>query len=159
MTIKSPKLIFRTAALLMVVCLLMGCVQEKDSLHEHVHDEPEHWPTSMVEAADFIESRVEQLDAADTTSDESIARIVSELKDLVEWSPEIAAESDLAEEDWLPIYEMSEAIRKHFQSGEVGVKDLGSDFKKLCDLLRDASGKLPVEDAAQSQEQSDEPIE
>lgn len=125
--------------------MLSGCAQEKESLHEHEHDEPKHWPDNMAQAAEFIEARVQKL--GETTT-EPAEEIESELQDLVEWAPEIAADTGLGENDWVPIYEMSEAIRKHMRGGDVTAPELASDLEKLARLLREAHAKLNIEDDA-----------
>lgn len=124
------------ACLGMVV--VVGCVAERESLHELDHQEPAHWPKSMEEAAEFIASRVQVL-APHTQADDAQARqAISQLRDLVEWSPELAADTDMSEADWLPIYELSEAIRTHMQSSDVDLIEFADDFDKLCQLLRTA---------------------
>jgi DNA repair ATPase RecN len=137
---------------LLAACVLAGCGQEKESLHEHEHDAPEHWPSDMAEAAEFIMQRVELLSGASTQplEDAELAKDTSslketeeELRDLVEWAPEVAADTDLPEVDWVPVYEMSEVIRKHLQSGDVTAADLSGDLKKLAKLLEEAHAKLP----------------
>ncbi|GAB5405543.1 MAG: hypothetical protein Aurels2KO_37740 [Aureliella sp.] len=142
--VKKSKLCCHLMALL-VACLVVGCAQEKESLHEHEHDAPKHWPTSMAEAAGFIEVRVQQLGGL---SGESLEDIEHELQDLVEWAPEVAADTDLLEKDWVPVYEMSEAVRKHLLKGDVSASDLVGDFEKLTSLLRDAHKKLNIEEPA-----------
>lgn len=127
---------------LLAACLVAGCAQEKESLHEHEHDSPDHWPESMAEAAEFIQARVQQLSESSAVPQEQVEH---ELQDLVEWSPEIAADTDLLEEDWIPVYEMSEAIRRHMLNGDVSASDLAGDFEKLISLLRDAHSKLNIE--------------
>lgn len=131
---------------LLAACVLAGCGQEKESLHEHEHDAPEHWPGDMAEAAEFIMQRVELLSATDSQpsqDEESGKTTEGELRDLVEWAPEVAADTDLPEVDWVPVYEMSEVIRKHLQSGDVTAADLSGDLEKLAKLLEEAHAKLP----------------
>ncbi len=132
--------------LLLVAFVLTGCAQEKESLHEHEHDAPKHWPRDMAEAAEFIKQRVDLLNAVSTDplKDAELAKNTEEeLQDLVEWAPEVAADTDLPEVDWVPVYEMSEVIRKHLQSGDVSAADLSGDLKKLAKLLEEAHTKLP----------------
>ena len=70
------------------------------------------------------------------TDKETVATL-DELHDLVEWTPEITADTDLSESDWLPIYEHCESItsRHDFQDWDQGLKD---DSQQLCELLKKA---------------------
>ncbi len=119
--------------------LIVGCEAEKETNHEHTHSEPRHWPDDLAEAATFILQRVESLHASEPSlADEERMETIHELQDLVEWSPEVAADTDLSEEKWIPIFELSEAIRKHMQPGDVDPTTFSSDFDKLVQLLTDA---------------------
>lgn len=126
--------------MLLGVVLLTGCVEEKESLHEDDHELPAHWPASMADAADKIDQRIGLL-GGDTQQDIELAR--SELQDLVEWAPEVAADTDIREEDWNLIYESSETLRKHLAAGDVSIKSFQEDFERLTSLLREAHIKLP----------------
>lgn len=122
--------------------MLAGCATEKESLYEHDHHEPEHWPHSISEAADFIESRVANF-ASGNVEEKQLSLLHDELADLVGWAPEIAADTDLSEADWLPIYELSEAMRRQLNAGDDPV-EIESEFGRLIELLRDAESKLPA---------------
>ena len=135
-----PRLIW-TRALLALVVLFVGCGQELESTHEHSHEEPRHWPRDMAQAAASIGGRMKTLENPNISAD-TRARIIDELKDLVEWSPEIAGDTDLPESNWLPIYEISEQIRSHMQAGDVDPLVFESDFAKLTELLDKASKQM-----------------
>lgn len=121
-----------------VLGVCTGCVAEKESLHDHEHEEPPHWPSSLGEAAEFIETRVNLLSDDSGGDAEELQRANEELIDLVAWAPEIAADTDLSEEKWLPIYDLCEAIRGHMESGEVAVSEFSEDFDKLGTMLESA---------------------
>ena len=128
---------------LAAVLLIAGCHTEKESLHELDHEVPPHWPSSIFDTAIKIQERLDALldgaaDSVETGSADSEATIRSELLDLVTWAPEIAADTNLTEQQWIPIYEMSETIRKHLASDDVAISQIGEDFQKLDALLRDA---------------------
>jgi hypothetical protein len=132
---RSPhRTLFRTAVLCTTLVVFAGCGAEKESTHEDSHEKPAHWPGSLNEAADFMDARLQLLE----TSDSEVSVVRDELTDLVTWAPEIAADTDLSEEDWLPIYELSEAVRLHLLPGDVDPLLIESDFDRLCKLLRDA---------------------
>jgi hypothetical protein len=130
---RSPhRTLFRTAVLCTTLVVFAGCGAEKESTHEDSHEKPAHWPGSLNEAADFMDARLQLLE----TSDSEVSVVRDELTDLVTWAPEIAADTDLSEEDWLPIYELSEAVRLHLLPGDVDPLLIESDFDRLCKLLR-----------------------
>lgn len=131
----THRLPLRMGLLSVLIVTLAGCGAEKESTHAHTHSEPKHWPTSLGEAADYIDSRIQSL----VSSGEQDSEVVDELKDLIEWTPQIAADTDLPEDDWIPIYELSEAIRLHLLPGDVDPLLIESDFDRLCNLLRDAN--------------------
>ncbi len=122
--------------------LFLGCATEKESLHENDHEDPDHWPADLAEAAAFIDSRMQSLTSDPARSAEARARAIEELRDLIEWTPEIAADTTLSESQWIPIYELSETIRKHMQPGDVDPTVFSSDFEKLIRLLRDADARM-----------------
>lgn len=133
-----------------VICLLLtGCGAEKESLFEDDHHLPAHWPSNLSDAADKIEQRLELLTNQGTASDEPDASTVmdaaeSELRDLVEWIPEVAADTDLSEAQWLPIYEMCEVMREHLSRGDVKALDIEEDFHRLQALLVESARALPT---------------
>ena len=132
----------RTLLAVLAMLVLAGCEPEKESLHEHDHEEPEHWPASMQDAARLIEQRLAIL--SNTSSDDTHEKehAQEELLDLVEWSPEIAADTDLAEEAWLPIFAASESLRKGLQSSNSDPQDFVDEFKQLVQLLNSAYASL-----------------
>ncbi|MEM8735573.1 MAG: hypothetical protein AAGG44_15170 [Planctomycetota bacterium] len=146
---------------LYMICVLAttvffsGCVAESESLHEHGHVEPRHWPSSIVQAADYIEQRLAELQAAtDEPTAERRSVLLDELNDLVEWSPEVAADSDLPEAKWIPIYEISETIRGHLSAGDSELKSISGEFEELTTLLRAAGEEVAKLEAAKLDEMS-----
>ncbi len=138
----------------LLLCIVIGCAEGKESLHELDHELPPHWPTSMSDAAAQIEERI-TLDSSSPYHSEARG----ELEDLVSWIPEIAADTDLTEADWLPIYELSETLRKHLAAGDVDVDVFKDDFKRLQSLLRDSEAKLPIlntNETSSSEQQHDD---
>ncbi len=135
------------------VLLLTGCGVEKDSLFEEDHEIPAHWPSSLLDAVEKIDQRLallagrtapsaakhEQQDARQLDSESC----ESELRDLVAWIPEVVADTDLTEEQWLPVYELCEVMRDHLSSSDVSAIDIEEDFRKLQVLLSQSSKLLP----------------
>jgi hypothetical protein len=117
-----------------LICLsAIGCGSEQEHLFEEEHERPAHWPSGPADAAQKIRER---LDGYLTNPKDDQYR--EQLLDLVEWAPEIAAETDLAESDWNPIHGISEAIRQHLNQSDVTIGDVQQDFIRLAALLERA---------------------
>ncbi len=117
----------------LVLMPVVGCNESQESLHELDHVVPAHWPSSLQDAAEKIEQRVTSVKAS--TSPPTVRE---ELQDLIEWAPEIAADTDMSEAQWLPIYRLSETLRGHLNAGDLAVEDIEEDFSRLCELLQAA---------------------
>ena len=115
-----------------------GCVAEKESLHEMDHELPPHWPLNIEDAAQKIQQRLGLIEI-----NESLETTRKELTDLIEWAPEVAADTDLAELEWMPIYELSETLRHHLSAKDISLHDCRDDIEPLIALLREAHVKLP----------------
>ena len=129
------KSILVSAALLFVT--ISGCGQPSATASGetgHDHGVPHHMPRSLVDLCRQVRVRLEMFDsnrADDTTK--------SELTDLVSWTPEFAADTDIGEGRWLPIYELSEQIRLSIESDpqdwDVRRRD---QIIRLCQISEDA---------------------
>lgn len=101
-------------ALMLMSMMFVGCSNEqRESLHENDHFVAEHWPSSLADAAAKIEARVVML------KEEENEQAMNELFDIVGWVPEIAADSELTEEDWIPIHHASDALSSKLAKGVV----------------------------------------
>ena len=116
----------------------LGCVAEKESLHEMDHELPPHWPLNMDDAAQKIRQKLDLIETK-----ESLETTREELLDLIEWSPEVAADTDLAELEWIPIYELSETLRHHLVAKDISLNDCRDDIERFIVLLRESHAKLP----------------
>ena len=131
----------RGTMLLLLLTLLVGCGAESDktSLHDHEHAVPEHEPRSLADLGKKIRARVAVLEKTPGDSD-----TVSELNDLISWSAEIAADTNISEERWLPIYELSESIRVSIEDDAENWETQRCDQAiRLCQLTEDAWRSLP----------------
>ena len=137
----------RWITLLFLGSLTLGCVAERDSLHEMDHELPPHWPQSMQDAAQKIEER---LGAIQIKDGQDKAR--EELSDLIEWAPEVAADTDLQELDWVPIYKLSETLRHHLSAKDITLDDCRDDLERFVILLRESHAKLPTTNSLQDDE-------
>jgi hypothetical protein len=148
-----------TAAGLLVCLLLTGCGAEKESLFEEEHDLPAHWPSGLADAANKIDQRLSQLRVAmeskHASAGHELDQSESELRDLVEWIPEVAADTDLNETQWLLIYEMCEVMREHLSRGDVSAFGIEEDFRRLQGLLVDSERMLPSSTDAPPAEDSE----
>ncbi len=115
-----------------------GCVAEKKSLHEMDHELPPHWPLHMEDAAKKIEQRL-----SGSQDKESAEKVYQEVLDLIEWAPEVAADTNLSEADWVPIHELSETLRNHLRSNDISIDDCREDLERFIALLRESHAKLP----------------
>lgn len=85
------------ALIALVVCLIgiTGCRTEPDE-HEDESHFPPHWPKTFLVAAD----RLEQIVANPTGTPSLAESVEQELADLVDWLPELLADSDISKEDF-----------------------------------------------------------
>ncbi len=85
------------AALLLTLCMIsnIGCGDGEEQHLEHFI--PAHKPKSFGELVEQIFARVEAAASAESDVD---ATVLKELKDIIEWIPELAADSDLRKADW-----------------------------------------------------------
>lgn len=118
---------------------LAGCGTEQESLYELEHELPAHWPRDLTDASQKISQRMQML-----SSEPGDAQAATELRELVEWIPEIAADSELPEEHWLTIYDLCEAMRNHLYDPSIGPLDISEDFDRLRGLLEQAAAKLAI---------------
>lgn len=131
----------RLAFLLLFFSVQLGCPSERESLHELDHQQPAHWPKGLRAAARGIEQRTDNLQsgAADPQT-------LEELIDLVEWVPEIAADTDLSEQRWQPIYDLSERLRGQLRKANFDISSSESELRQLVQLLRAAHQELPPDE-------------
>ena len=132
------------AVLLITVTLLVGgCTGEdvsaKTSLFDHEHDLPPHTPKSLMDLSNKIRARLKLVSQSSDS-----ARVQTELSDLIGWSAEIAADTDIGEQRWLPIYELSEELRLAIaENPSHWTPERISKTTRLCQLSEAAWQALP----------------
>ena len=127
---------------LFLLAATIGCQESKQSLYEEIdHQTHAHWPSDLVDADSNIRLRLDLL--ALQPSDKIVE---SELVDLVSWCAEVAADTDLTEQQWLPIYEQTEALRKRLQS-DIDLASLTNELAQLSKTLEAAHHSLPTKPA------------
>ena len=130
--------------------LFVGCSSdpEKESLFDHSHETPPHWPSNLGDATVKIRQRLEQLDS-DT------GETAAELSDLVSWMPEFAADTSMSEGQWSPIWEASESLRQDLEEnrGDWDAENRQQALR-LCILIDAAWSQLPEEERLAERYQS-----
>ena len=125
------------AASIGILCIACGgCSSEENQTddHAHHHEIAEHMPRSLGDLCGKIRDRLKHL-----KSDQSDADVKAELADLISWAPEFAADTNIDESRWIPIYESSEEIRLSIEKNtnqwdEARIKQITN----LCQISEDA---------------------
>jgi hypothetical protein len=104
---------------------MTGCADEQESLHEHDHFVPAHWPANLGHASQLIVARLPQ------APEDEVAR--KELLDLMSWVPEIAADTELSEQQWDPIFAECEQFRGRLLRGFDNA--LETELQQLAEFL------------------------
>lgn len=106
----------------------LGCGSDQPAPHrEHVI--PAHWPTDLPDA------RAKILERLETSGDATFP--AAELRDIIGWLPEIAADTPLSESQWLPIHEACDrlSLRLRQTTPPWDATTIGQ-LRDLCDLLQ-----------------------
>jgi hypothetical protein len=161
------------AALLIVFCggcRTQDDAAPKASHFEHDHEIAAHWPNDLADVADKIRKRLAWMDTGEVPvmepvmeqdhdahdhhrhdhhdaheGEESVQTFepVPEIVDLVSWVPEIAADTNLPEVDWLPLYQKSESLKKKLRDAtEQVIRDNRTEIESLCQLIDEASSQI-----------------
>lgn len=126
---------------------------DKRSHHDVDHTTPDHWPDGLADLAVKITRRVETLRVR-SEGDETAGR---ELSDLVSWSPEVAADSDLTESEWIPIHQESEALARQLNSDRGRWTETNLERASgLAEQIADASSRIVAIDVALQENLGDE---
>jgi len=142
---------------------LAGCSTEgtspKTSHFEHDHEVAAHWPSDLADAATKIRDRLIWLkdgrvpesheDDDDHGHDHDHENDPwAEIVEIVSWIPEIAADTNLSEADWLQLYHASESLLGNLQSadGKLTGNNL-QQLESLCELVDDAATRIPEQPA------------
>ena len=107
------RLVLLGMSMLSVWVACAGCSQDSSQTksHVHSHETVNHMPKSLGDLCRKILVRLEEYQNGDASD-----QIKSELTDLVSWAPEFAADTDLSERLWIPIYQASEKLRSSIES-------------------------------------------
>ncbi len=146
-----PNLAWRGIATVALLLLLPvgGCEtgedSDKRSHHDVDHTTPDHWPDGLPDLALKITRRIGTLRER-SGGDEIVGR---ELSDLVSWAPEVAADSDLTESEWIPIDEAAESLSRRLQSDRGRWTEANLDRASgLAERIDEVSSRLVAIDRA-----------
>ncbi|TWT93533.1 hypothetical protein [Neorhodopirellula pilleata] len=127
----------------LAMTLFAGCVTEdsaKTSLFEDDHEVAPHWPDGLEDAAAKIRQR---LDASKSSPAEAKQQ-ADEIVDLVSWVPEIAADTNLPEPDWIPLDNAAESLSANLRAANHELTDANRlQTTALCELIEQSLPKIP----------------
>lgn len=111
-------------SLVIISFALTGCFGGPEAdRHEPVeHFVPDHWPADLLDAAAKVAQRASALASQPTESptdgsgSDRRPMIEQELRDVVGWVPEIAADTSLTEAQWMVVHEASEAMSNRLKT-------------------------------------------
>ena len=153
----------RQIGLFMLVALMLqitGCSPEQEDHDEESHFPP-HWPNTFLVAAD----RLQQIATNPTGTPTLAENVEQELTDLVDWLPELLADSDITKEDFDKIdawaFPLSIEFKKSVQSGKkieelLKNETLRQGVASLAELANQTKKRLAAEQAREEQEASND---
>ena len=123
---------------------LAGCKSEdasKTSHFEHDHEVAAHWPNGLADLSNKIRERLDRLSANPEEGDQ----LRSETIDLVSWTSEVAADTDLSEPDWIPLDNAAESLSAQLRAaGETFSQADLDQLNELCDLIEYSVTLIPT---------------
>lgn len=137
--------------------MIVGCHSEHDEHDEESHFPP-HWPKSFLDASD----RLNQISTNPANTQPLAENLEQELSDLIDWLPELIADSDLSKEDFDKIdgwaFPLANELKKSIKSG-TKLNDLLKNetlLEGLSDLTELASNTRKRQAEAQAREAREE---
>ena len=133
-----PLLFYLSVVTLCWACF--GCSKESNqsTTHVHPHEATAPVPKSLGDLCRKIRDRLEKLKRGQTNPE-----LKSELADLIAWAPEFAADTDIEERIWIPIYESSEQVRLSIEQDTYQWDNARIDqISQLCQIAEDAWATL-----------------
>jgi hypothetical protein len=123
--------------------LVAGCAHDGETKTSHFEDDHEvapHWPNDLADAAIKLRKR---LDAPISNQSKQVAR---EIADIVSWVPEIAADTNLSEEDWIPLDNASVSLAAQLRaSNNEMTNDCRRQTVALCELIEQSLEEIPAQ--------------
>lgn len=149
-------LMLRFMAMVLISLTVVGCGnQPADGEYEKVeHFVPAHWPSDLLDASSKITERALQLSGQSTTDTPTIE---NQLRDIVGWVPEIAADTDLTEAQWNPVHDASETLSKRLAKMPRPLDEATLvAIDQYCQMLTATAELLPAEEVVEPLEESAE---
>lgn len=121
---------------LLFLGLQAGC-QPAVQTSEEAHHIPAHLPGDFEQALSRLELLIRHLhDGAPLEKMPTEVTVAQELRDIVRWLPELAAESDLSESDWNIVDQATQGVIDSFAKDEQPEKLIGDQrlFSQIASL-------------------------
>jgi hypothetical protein len=133
--------------------LLAGCNSHASSAtEEDEHGAPPHKPAGFVEGVAAIHDRLAKFQTTDIPLDREARRQqAGELKDIIQWLPELAAETDMRKSDWDSVHAAAKRMAARWdeiaarlvdrpaEPGDAGVAALEQELPALDRLVQTLS--------------------
>ncbi|MCG6156594.1 hypothetical protein [Rubinisphaera margarita] len=127
-----PRLCVVAASLLLSV--FSGCISSKEDEEHGEHVIPAHKPADFVVAVDILHSRIH----SSLETEESVL----ELRDIIGWLPELAAQTDLAKDEWDRVHEVSRTLANvAWKNGAVTTDEIEREIDRLR-VLADRAAEI-----------------
>ncbi len=134
------------------VAMLSGCFREntpKASLFEHDHEVAQHWPDDLADAVVKIRERLARKDNGSEHEQEPEhshpphGDSIREILEIVSWVPEIAADTNLSEKDWIPLDNAAETLSANLRiSGNQWSESDRKQVEAFCHLIEQSIPKI-----------------
>ncbi|MCC9602349.1 hypothetical protein LOC67_17480 [Stieleria sp. JC731] len=144
-TFLEPIRFARTIIASLIICYLGGCRSKEpnhDSHFDHDHVVAAHWPDDLDDVVAKLRAEIATIDDQRDDQEKSIGR----LRDIINWTPEIAADSELSEQQWISIANTSDGISRQLGDDEHQLSNQRrNDVLHLCDLIEKTNAKRSKE--------------
>ncbi|WP_145388817.1 hypothetical protein [Stieleria neptunia] len=127
---------------------VVGCVGEpaspKTSHFEHDHEMAEHWPSDLADASAKLRARLDAIVTALEENPDQAQQLADEVAEIVSWVPEIAADTNLSEQDWIPLDHAAESLAANLRAaGNALTESNRRQTFALCEQIDQSLSKIP----------------
>ena len=133
----------RIGAIGMLAVLVAGCdtIEPETAAGDAEHHVPEHRPQSFADGVKAVHSRLAKLSAKGTTENrQQFAREAQELREIIQWLPELAAETDLRKPDWDRVHAATRRLAARWENLAASVA--GSTSARSVPVTSEIEGDL-----------------
>lgn len=151
--IKLPTLAF-------LCCMMAGCGFEQDDDHKEDGHFPPHWPKTFLAASDRLSQIAQNTDEIKSAAES----LEQELVDLIDWLPELVADSDASQADFDSVdawaFPLAGELKRSLSSGMkiddmLRIDALQRGIKELAELAARVRTQL-AEEAARERIEAEE---